>query len=63
MVQDTIHTKKLRDKIKIWYGSTSWRPADVIENNPNQEMETLTKKYNPPLSRSKKYLAFFKFFP
>ena len=62
MVQDTIHTKKLSDKIKIWYGSTSWRPADVIENNPNQEMESLTKKYNPPLNREQKIFGVFQIF-
>jgi hypothetical protein len=62
MVQDTIHTKKLRDKIKIWYGSTSWRPADVIENNPNQEMESLTKKYNPPLNKEQKIFGVFQIF-
>jgi sterol desaturase/sphingolipid hydroxylase (fatty acid hydroxylase superfamily) len=62
MVQDTIHTKKLRDKIKIWYGSTSWRPADVIENNPNREMESLTKKYNPPLNREQKIFGVFQIF-
>lgn len=62
MVQDTIHTKKLSDKFKIWYGPTSWRPADVIENNPNQATISLTKKYNPPLTNEQKIFGVFQIF-
>ncbi len=34
LIKDTWNTKKITDKIKIWYKKTGWRPADVTEKYP-----------------------------
>ena len=35
MIRDTIHTKSLKNKIKVWFSSTRWRPEDVFEKFPH----------------------------
>jgi len=62
MVQDTIHTKKISNKIKIWYSSTSWRPEDVIENNPNPDPALFKQKYSPPLNKQQKIFGIIQIF-
>ena len=62
MVQDTIHTKKLSNKIKIWYSSTSWRPEDLIENSPAQAKNTIEEKFNPPLNTQQKIFGMIQIF-
>ena len=32
MIKDTIKTKNISDKLKIWYGSTHWLPDDLEKN-------------------------------
>ena len=34
LIQDAYHTKKLWDKIRIWFMPTGWRPKDVVLNYP-----------------------------
>lgn len=62
MVQDTIHTKKISNKIKIWYSSTSWRPEDVIENNPDPDPALFKQKYSPPLNKQQKIFGIIQIF-
>ena len=62
MVQDTIHTKKISNKIKIWYSSTSWRPEDVIDNNPNPDPALFKQKYSPPLNKQQKIFGIIQIF-
>ena len=62
MVQDTIHTKKLSNKIKIWYSSTSWRPEDLIENSPAQAKNSIEEKFNPPLNSQQKIFGMIQIF-
>ena len=62
MIQDTINTKKLSDKLKIWYGPTSWRPDDVLENNPDPDPAKFAEKFNPPLSREQSIFGIFQIF-
>ena len=62
MIQDTIHTKKISNKIKIWYSSTSWRPEDVIENNPNPDPALFKQKYSPPLNKQQKIFGIIQIF-
>jgi len=62
MVQDTIHTKKISNKIKIWYSSTSWRPEDVIENNPNPDPALFKQKYSPSLNKQQKIFGIIQIF-
>ena len=32
--QDSWHTARWRDKLRVWFGRTGWRPADVAERFP-----------------------------
>ena len=56
---DTIYTKRLLDKIRLWFMPTGWRPADVAERYPvaiidNPEDQ---KKYDPKSSTGLKVWA------
>ena len=47
MLKDSIKTKSWKDKIKVWFAETYWRPDDCIEEkNP----EDFYKKFNPKIS-------------
>lgn len=39
LVQDAWNTKKIKDKCKIWFMPTGWRPEDVREKYPIQKIE------------------------
>ena len=56
MIKDTIKTKNLRDKIKIWYSKTYWRPEDCIEIKDPKEFYV---KYNPIITLDIKIFSFF----
>ena len=56
MIKDTIKTKKLRDKIKIWYSRTYWRPEDCIEEKDPKEFYI---KYDPIITSDIKVFSFF----
>ena len=48
IAKDAFRTKKLADKIKVWFMPTGWRPADVKEKYPIQIVENpyQLKKYD-----------------
>lgn len=50
LVRDAWHTKSWRDKCRIWFMPTGWRPADVEEKFPLPRFDPATfKKYNVQL--------------
>jgi len=56
MIKDTIKTKSWKDKIKVWFSQTYWRPEDCIEKkNPND----FYKKFNPEIGSDVKLFGFF----
>ena len=56
MIKDTIKTKSWRDKVKVWFSQTYWRPDDCIEEkNPND----FYKKFNPKVTSDIKIFGFF----
>ena len=56
MIKDTIKTKSWKDKIKVWFYKTYWRPEDCIEEkNPNE----FYKKFNPEITTDIKLFSFF----
>ena len=56
MIKDTIKTKSWRDKIKVWFSQTYWRPDDCIEEkNPDD----FYKKFNPEVTSDIKIFGFF----
>ena len=48
LLKDAWHTERYFDKLRIWFMPTGWRPADVKEKFPVQEILNPTKqlKYN-----------------
>jgi sterol desaturase/sphingolipid hydroxylase (fatty acid hydroxylase superfamily) len=49
MFKDSYHTKNWKDKIKVWFARTTWRPKDVELRFPNKEFEQ-NEKFNPDMS-------------
>ena len=47
MIKDTIKTKLWRNKIKVWFSETYWRPEDCLEEKDPREF---FKKYNPKIT-------------
>ncbi len=39
LIKDAWHAKKWKDKFRIWFMSTGWRPADVVEKYPVYKIE------------------------
>jgi alkylglycerol monooxygenase len=39
LIKDSVRTKNWADKLKVWYGQTGWRPADMEERYPIQKIE------------------------
>ena len=62
MVQDTIYTEKVADKIKIWYGPTSWRPEDMLTENFEVSPSDFYKKYAPAINNQQKVFTIIQLF-
>ncbi|KEO72076.1 sterol desaturase family protein [Anditalea andensis] len=62
--KDAYHTKSWKDKLKIWFMKTGWRPADVIEKYPLESVGDpyLYQKYDPPASSKFKAWAWIQLF-
>lgn len=58
MIRDAWHTRHLRDKLRIWFMPTGWRPADVIEVHPVSgvsDFDTFEKYNSRPSSLIQAY--------
>lgn len=53
LMQDAWRTDNLKDKFRIWFMPTGWRPADVLEKYPVQKIDDIYhfKKYSPKVSQ------------
>ncbi len=60
---DAWHTKRWRDKFRLWLMPTGWRPEDVKQSHPKTVITDVTQqqKYAPLYNRSLAYWAFFHF--
>jgi sterol desaturase/sphingolipid hydroxylase (fatty acid hydroxylase superfamily) len=56
MVKDTIKTKSWKDKIKVWFAKTYWRPEDCIEDKDPKDFD---KIFNPEIGSDIKLFSFF----
>ena len=63
LTKDAWRTNSLRDKFRIWFMPTGWRPADVIEAYPVQKIEDVYdfEKYQTTASRMFVGWAWFQF--
>jgi len=54
LIKDAWRTKNRKDKFRIWFMPTGWRPADVIEKYPVYKIEDVYdfEKYDTPCSTS-----------
>lgn len=52
MIKDAWHAKSIKDKLRIWFMPTGWRPADVDARYPVYKIEDAYHfdKYNPQVS-------------
>ena len=55
MIKDTILTKSWKDKIKVWFSKTYWRPEDCIEIKDPKEFDI---KFNPEIGPDIKLFSF-----
>jgi hypothetical protein len=59
MIKDTIKTKSWRNKIKVWFSKTYWRPEDCIEEKNSNDFY---KKFNPEISPDVKFFGIVQMF-
>jgi sterol desaturase/sphingolipid hydroxylase (fatty acid hydroxylase superfamily) len=59
MLKDSIKTKSLKDKIRVWFSKTYWRPEDCIEHKNPEEFYV---KYDPVITKDIKIFSFFQMF-
>lgn len=54
LIKDAWRTKSIKDKFRIWFMPTGWRPADMIEKYPVYKISDVYhfEKYNPPASKA-----------
>jgi alkylglycerol monooxygenase len=59
LVRDAWRASNWKDKARIWFMPTGWRPADVIEKYPLKKIEDVYafEKYDPPSSPGLRTLA------
>ncbi|MDH4040558.1 MAG: sterol desaturase family protein [Gammaproteobacteria bacterium] len=52
MFRDSWHTRRWRDKLRVWVARTGWRPADVAQRYPRDKPGLAQfRKFDPPVSR------------
>jgi sterol desaturase/sphingolipid hydroxylase (fatty acid hydroxylase superfamily) len=55
LIQDSLHTKRWADKLKVWFGRTGWRPEDVMQKFPMDKVDlSQFKPYNTSITGAKK---------
>lgn len=51
MAQDCWRTRRWRDKLKIWFARTGWRPADVAQRYPREKTDLASfRRYDPKVA-------------
>lgn len=63
LIQDAWRARSWRDKLRIWFMPTGWRPADVAARYPLDSIKDVYryKKYGPQLSITLKCWSWFQF--
>lgn len=64
--RDALHTRRWRDKLRLWFMPTGWRPADVLTTLPQGiaggDTSHAVPRYDPPLPRTRAVVALSEFF-
>ena len=63
MIRDTFYTRSIKDKFKVWFSDTGWRPDDVAVKFPSitNNLDEF-KKYDPLLSRDTRIYSLVQLF-
>ena len=63
VIQDAYNTSSIKDKFRIWFMPTGWRPTDVIDKYPRNIIKDpyTRSKYGPKYSFFLKFVAVFHF--
>ena len=63
VIQDAYYTSSFKDKLRIWFMPTGWRPNDIIERFPRSITTDHfnREKYSPKYSFFMKFTAIFHF--
>lgn len=63
VIQDAYNTSSFKDKLRIWFMPTGWRPNDVVEKFPRNIITDYNnrEKYRPNYSNFMKFTAIFHF--
>ncbi len=63
LATDAWHTKRWRDKFRLWFMPTGWRPEDVKQSHPKEVITDITQqqKYAPQYNSALEYWALFHF--
>jgi alkylglycerol monooxygenase len=60
MAQDSWRTTHWRDKLKVWFARTGWRPADVAAKYPREKTDlSQFERYDPRVPKIVSVYAFF----
>ena len=61
LAQDAWQTKNWKDKLRVWFSPTGWRPADVALKRPVETIENVHdfEKYAPKNNKKLSYWALF----
>ncbi|MEH6611499.1 MAG: sterol desaturase family protein [Halioglobus sp.] len=60
IAKDSRHAGNWRDKFRVWFARTGWRPADVEARYPRPKHDLSSfEKYDPPVTTAVKCYAFF----
>lgn len=61
LIKDAWRTDNFRDKLRIWFMPTGWRPAGVTEKYPVKKIEDVYnfEKYDPKVSKSLQTWSWF----
>ena len=63
LIQDAYNTSSFKNKLRIWFMPTGWRPNDVVEKFPRNIItdHNNREKYSPNYSNFMKFTAIFHF--
>ena len=62
LIKDSVRTKRWRDKFRVWFGRTGWRPADMERDFPLTKTDLgQFQKFDVPLSLSAKLYAILQY--
>ncbi len=60
LARDAIHTRRWRDRLRLWFMPTGWRPADLPQPaDPALFSPAAVPHYDPPVNRAGKVAAVF----